>query len=195
MMNNNPLFWITIHHAMLLSAFVVLGRIFDQQSKHNLDALMSAVSKDLQAFSIIALEARKRSCGLTPQQATGYVVDAHVLTAADVRSLRKQVDRWRRVYKQVYRDVRDKVFAHNELSELADKNAVLARVNVEEMKDLFKFLGALYSTLWNTFHNGIAPDLRTYDAQFAPGEKVYREGKMALTAMSRASASLEGVGA
>jgi hypothetical protein len=36
MMNMNPLFWVTAHHAMLLSTFVALGRIFDLQSKHNI---------------------------------------------------------------------------------------------------------------------------------------------------------------
>jgi AbiU2 len=34
MMNINPLFWVTAHHAMLLSTFVALGRIFDLKSKH-----------------------------------------------------------------------------------------------------------------------------------------------------------------
>jgi len=35
MVNTTPLFWKTAHHAMILSAFVALGRIFDQKSKHN----------------------------------------------------------------------------------------------------------------------------------------------------------------
>ena len=43
-MNTTPLFWITTHHAMLLSAIVALGRIFDQRSKHNIDRLMSIAS-------------------------------------------------------------------------------------------------------------------------------------------------------
>ena len=56
MMNENSLFWITVHHAMLLSTFMALGRIFDQQSAHNVDALMSATSAALKAgaFSIVA---------------------------------------------------------------------------------------------------------------------------------------------
>jgi hypothetical protein len=46
MMNRNPLFWITAHHAMLLSTFVALGRMFDQtKSPYNIDRLMSAVSR------------------------------------------------------------------------------------------------------------------------------------------------------
>jgi hypothetical protein len=40
-MNTTPLFWLTTHHAMLVSAFIALGRIFDQNSAHNIDSLMA----------------------------------------------------------------------------------------------------------------------------------------------------------
>jgi len=84
--NTTPLFWITTHHAMLLSAIVALGRIFDQKSKHNIDRLMSIASEDLTVFSKAALAARKeKSPRLTKQQAVNYVADKHELTAQDVR--------------------------------------------------------------------------------------------------------------
>jgi hypothetical protein len=44
-MNTTPLFWLTTHHEMLLSAFIGLGRIFDQKSRHNIDHLM-VVARD-----------------------------------------------------------------------------------------------------------------------------------------------------
>jgi hypothetical protein len=34
-MDDTPLFWSTTHHAMLRSAFVALGRIFDQDKRSN----------------------------------------------------------------------------------------------------------------------------------------------------------------
>jgi AbiU2 len=37
-MNTAPLFWATIHHAMLLSAIVALGRIFDRNRQLSLAA-------------------------------------------------------------------------------------------------------------------------------------------------------------
>jgi hypothetical protein len=36
---------------VLLSAFVALGRIFDQDSKHNIDSLMVIASKEFAVFS------------------------------------------------------------------------------------------------------------------------------------------------
>src|SRR5258707_182993 len=73
--NATPLFWITTHHAMLLSAFVALGRIFDQDKKslHNIDKLIKAVSDDLQAFTRPALAARKLAAGISAEDAAAYV--------------------------------------------------------------------------------------------------------------------------
>jgi hypothetical protein len=130
MMNTNPLFWITAHHAMLLSTFVALGRIFDQDSKHNINTLMSAAYNDLTVFSMAALEARKKSSGLTQEEAAEYVIGKHELSAKDVRGLRKQIAGWRRIYEQRYRDVRHKVFAHKALSDLVEVNALLAKTSI-----------------------------------------------------------------
>jgi hypothetical protein len=44
-MNDTPLFWITAHHALLLGAFVALGRVFDQNSHHNVDRLLKVASE------------------------------------------------------------------------------------------------------------------------------------------------------
>jgi hypothetical protein len=48
-MNSTPLFWRTTHHAMLLAAFVTLGRIFDQDAKsdHNIDKLIRILGDNL----------------------------------------------------------------------------------------------------------------------------------------------------
>ena len=191
MMNTAPLFWITAHHAMLSSTFVALGRMFDKNSRHNIDRLISAASKNLGLFSKTALQARKQSDGLPQQQqAADYAADAHELIASDLRILRKEIARWRRVYEERYRDVRDKVFAHKALSDLTQVNELLAKTNIDEMKTLFAFMSALYSALWEQFHNGRRPLLHVIDfvlppdpiphREKLPGETVYREGHTAL---------------
>jgi hypothetical protein len=186
MMNKAPLFWVTAHHALLLSAFIALGRIFDQNSKHNLNTLMSAASKELSAFSRPALAARKQAAGLTPAEAAAYVKGKHELTDDDLRRIRKEITCWRRVYDDRYKDVRHKIFAHKALSDLTEANKLLARTKIDELKALFAFMSALYSDLWEAFHNGIQPSLnvrafvlpprpRVSGQQMLPGETVYRE--------------------
>jgi hypothetical protein len=193
-MNATPLFWITTHHAMLLSAIVALGRIFDQGSKHNVDRLMSIASGDLTVFSKAALAARKESMGLTKQQAANYVADKHELSAQDIRALRKEIAARRQIYEDRYRKVRHKIFAHKGVSNVQEANELLAKTSVDELKALFAFLSALYSALWELFHNGRKPSLNIRDfvlppdppvahQTMLPGEIVYREGNTALMSM------------
>ena len=76
---NTPLFWLTTYHAMLLAAFVGLGRVFDQQPGHNIDRLMVVNSKDLTVFSTSALAKRKQGAGLSIKEAGIYVTRASLL--------------------------------------------------------------------------------------------------------------------
>jgi hypothetical protein len=193
-MNEASLFWATTHHAMLLSAIVALGRIFDQSSRHNINTLMFTASRNLAEFSKPALAARKEGAGLTQQQAADYLVDKHELNADDIRELRRKIASWRRIYEERYRDVRHKIFAHKNASDIGETNELLAKTNVEELKALFAFLSALYVALWESFYNGREPllDIREFvlppDSvrtvrEMLPGERVYREGHAILMSM------------
>lgn len=189
-MNTTPLFWLTTHHAMLVSAFIALGRIFDQNSAHNIDSLMALASKDLSVFSKPALAKRKEKAGLTTDEAAAYVRDAFEPTASDFRALRREIKAQRVIYEARYRDIRDKVFAHNEIFDLAMANQLLANTRVDEMKALFGFLHALHEALWQLFQNGrklglnarafVLPPTSMAGAQMLPGEKVFREGQRVL---------------
>lgn len=182
--NNTPLFWRTTHHAMVLAAFVALGRIFDQDKKsdHNIDKLMRVTGESLSLFTKPALAARKVEAGLTQQEAVGYVANAHELTTADVRGLKKQVAHWRRIYEDRYRDVRHEVFAHKRNQRIVDK--LLAKTNIDEIKEMFGFLAGLYQALDQLFLNGREPVVRIRKfilppngmAAMSTGERVYAEG-------------------
>jgi AbiU2 len=189
-MNATPLFWLTTHHAMLLAAFVTLGRVFDQKSEHNLDRLMNVAASDLRIFSKAALQLRKEA-SMSKQEAAAYVQNAHALTSADIRCLKKQIAANRVVYEARYREIRNKVFAHNDVPDVAEVNKLFAKTNVNEMKSVFGFLHSLYGALDQLFLNGGKPDVRPYvfrlpphearPGRMAPGERVYREAQTALS--------------
>lgn len=190
-MNTTPLFWRTTHHAMLVAAFVALGRIFDQDPKsdHNIDKLMQATGQNLDLFSKSALVDRKIAAGLKPGEAARYVSDRYELTAADVRDMRKQVSAWRRVYDERYRDVRHMPFAHKRRD--ATVEAILAKTNIEEIKDLLGFLAGLHSALDQLYLNGQQPivhvrkfTLPPKTSSLSPGERVYAEGHEVLRMVS-----------
>jgi hypothetical protein len=183
--NEGPLFWRTTHHAMLLSAFITLGRTFDQDSHHNLDRLIDIFARDVPSFSRDALRQRKELV-ISAEEAARYVEGKHELTPDDVRLIKKQIAVRRSVYQERYRAVRDQ-FAHHGLPDLAQREELFAKTNIEEMKDLFGFLYALHDALWEAFQNGFAPAVKTYKfilppapvihgRRLAPGERVFHEG-------------------
>jgi hypothetical protein len=163
MMNTNPLFWVTVHYSMLVAAFVALGRIFDQDSKHNIDRVIGIAANDRSIFSLDALRARKEALDITAEEAAEYVVGKHALTSDDLKLLRKQIDVRRRIYEDRYRDIRHKVFAHKATADMTEINGMFAKANIEEMKALFGFLHALHEALWELFNNGRKPDLKPYE--------------------------------
>ncbi|SNT32880.1 hypothetical protein SAMN05216374_3210 [Tardiphaga sp. OK246] len=134
-MNDHPLFWITTRHALLLSAFVALWRIFDQdpRSIHHSDKLLRSVWHNIGEFTRAELAKRKITGGLDP--AAAYVVAKCDLTPKDVGAMRKEVAAWRKVYEARYREIRHGVFAHKGLIS-ADSNLLMAQTNIEEMKPM-----------------------------------------------------------
>jgi hypothetical protein len=199
LLNEAPLFWKTTRHALLLAAFVALGRLFDQNSRHNLDRLLTTASEDLTLFSRAGLAKRRQAEGMGAAEAATYVATAYEPTVADFRAFRRQVRGWRRTYEARYRDIRDKIFAHKELSDQTDTRPLFENTNIEEMKRLFAFLHALHTALWELLHNGRRPELREIE-QFdltpavsgrsdKPAEIVTEEAEAFFSALKRQPAS------
>jgi hypothetical protein len=189
--NRNAMFWLTTHRALFVSTFVGLGRIFDQDSAHNLDRLLSIVGRNIPELGRDALRQRKEQV-INAEQAAEYVKEKHETTAPDVRALRKEVDQWRKIYAPVYGEIRHHL-AHNK-GATEDLDALLARTDIEEMKRMFGFLHALYEGLRELHLNGrnplplpeivfvLPPDPKP-QRQYHPGEKAFREAQAGLLSM------------
>lgn len=59
--NQTPLFWNTVMEGLQTSYFITLGRIFDQNSAHNVDRLMNMAQKNIEIFSKSSLAERKKA--------------------------------------------------------------------------------------------------------------------------------------
>src|SRR5215204_6149346 len=83
-------------------------------------------------------------------------------------SLRAEVDQRRKVYVNIYRDVRDKIYAYKELSNRDAMNALLAKATIDDLKAIIAFLHALHNALWELLHNGRPPILHLPDFELPP---------------------------
>lgn len=96
-MNTTALFWRTTHHAMLVAAFLALGRIFDQDPKsdHNIDKLMRAASA-AQAqglFSKAALAQRKTGISSQRRRRNRLVAISAHIAGFRIHKARRQAQR------------------------------------------------------------------------------------------------------
>lgn len=161
LLNTAPLFWNTALGALQSATFVTLGRIFDQDTAHNLNRLLRIARDNPQIFSKAALGRRKQGASKTPPSwLNDYLRDAYVPKVGDFRRLRAHVRKHRKTYEDKYRDLRHKIFAHKGTSDPALIAALFAKTNIRELQRMLMFLGSFYETLWQLFVNGRKPSLR-----------------------------------
>lgn len=161
LLNASALFWNTILAGLQTSTFIVLGRILDQTSAHNVDRVLKIAQNHPDIFSKAALGKRKQgNLKAPPEWLPEYLEGAYMPRAADFRRLRAHVKKQRKIYDDKYRDLRRKVFAHKELTDPAAVSALFAKTNVRELQRLLVFFSRLYDALWQLFFNGRKPVLQ-----------------------------------
>jgi hypothetical protein len=161
LLNTAPLFWNTALGALQTGTFVVLGRIFDQTSAHNVGRVLHLAENNVSIFSKNALGRRKMASSSNAQSwLADYLKDAYVPKAADFRRLRGYVSKHRKTYLAKYGDLRHKVFAHKEITDATQVSALFAKTNIREMQRMMLFLHSLHGALSQLFVNGNKPVLR-----------------------------------
>lgn len=160
LLNTAPLFWNTALGALQTSTFIALGRVFDQQSKHNIDRLLKIAQSNMAIFSKEALAGRKRRGSANADEwIDEYLRDVYVPDADDFRRLRRHVAKKRRVYEDNYQALRHQFFAHKEISAKEDVQSLFGKTNIRELQQLLIFLRRLHEALWQLYHNGRKPTL------------------------------------
>lgn len=159
--NNTPLFWRTNIGALQTSSIIVLGRVFDQKSKHNIDRLLRIAQNNPEIFFKDSLAKRKRQASSNADQwLPKYLENVYEPTPEDFRRLRKHVKNYRRIYVEKYRDIRHKIYAHKELSDKADVQKLYKGTRIGELQRIFIFLNKLYIAFRELYLNGSKPILR-----------------------------------
>jgi len=161
LLNEAPLFWNTCLAGLQTASFMALGRIFDNDSNHNLGKLLRITENHPEIFSKAALGRRKQGDSPElPAWLPEYLRDSYEPTTRDFRRIRAHVRKRRKIYEDNYRDIRHKWFAHKVVSEQTEITALFSNANTRELQQLFAFLSWLYETFWELFFNGRKGALR-----------------------------------
>jgi hypothetical protein len=148
-LNIAPPFWNTVHFSLKKSAILALGRIFETNTAHNAASVMREAG-EIDIFTKDALRRRKHEQSANAAEwIEEFLARAYVPSHDDIRRLRKEVDKWRKIYDANYRPLRDKTFAHREVAQGTQELEVLIeRSQMAELKHMCLFLIALNDALW-----------------------------------------------
>jgi len=189
LLSQTPLFSNTILGALQTASLVAVGRVFDQDSAHNLDQLLRIAQDSPEIFSKAALGGRKISNrAQDPAWLEDSIRDAYEPTADDFKPIRAQVHQQRKTYELQYKQLRDKVYAHNAVLNRAQVDVLFANTDIMELHRMFKFFGSLHEALWQLFFNGQKPlVLESEVLRDTVQESISREAKRFLLAASGAT--------
>lgn len=158
--NETPLFWNTNISALQIAAFITLGRIFDKSSPHNIANLLGLAKNHKEIFSKQALAERKRQNSSNADEwLPEYLKKVHEPTKKDFKRLEKHIEKYRGIYDQNYRNIRNKIYAHKELTQKHQVEKLFERTKIRELEILFVFLNKLCVALWELLYNGKKPIL------------------------------------
>lgn len=160
-LNETPMFWLTTAAAFQTAAYISLGRVFDNNSRYNINQLLDSVESNTALFQRDALAERKREGrAADPPWLDDYLKKAYYPSAKDFALLRKKVDDCRALYEKVVKPARNKYIAHREKQEHSEVSALFGRGKTKDLWRLTTFLQQLHEVLWNLLHNGRKPCFR-----------------------------------
>src|SRR5438128_1334992 len=92
LLNRNAMFWNTAAAAMQTAAVIAIGRVFDQNSPHNIDTVLRLAQNSPSIFSRASLARRKQAgANEAPSWLESYLEAAHIPNQGDFRRLRSHV--------------------------------------------------------------------------------------------------------
>jgi len=159
-LNRNAEFWNTVDNSVQSNSLIVLGRIFDEDSRTNSVGRLLNFAKSCSAiFSKAAFRQRKEK----QNPNASHIVDDLMKrvkepTGADFKQLEEFVAARRRVYEKCYKQIRNQRYAHRQREVYL--SGVYALTNTTELSKLLTDLKKLHDELWDWYHNGIKPQMR-----------------------------------
>lgn len=162
-LNHTPTSWLIIRHSLQVTFLITLHRIFETGDDIvSADKLLVTCRDNIKIFSKKELEKRKCPKGIKAEWVDDYIANAFIPTVDDINRLRGELRKFRKIFNDIYRPIRNKVIAHNLISQLDKTNELFEKTNIDEIEDLITFLNALKEVLYELYENGKKPDLKKH---------------------------------
>jgi hypothetical protein len=156
-------FWKVHVYSLQTSLFIIVGRILDEASDaHSIHNLLNATLSHIDIFSKEALSARKVGNGLSQDLLDNFMGTAWFPNgAADLRHLKRELVPYANNFKQIYRPIRNSIFAHKIEIDEKQVSSLFAPTDREELGAILNFLFDLMHAIEDLYLNGRSPELGT----------------------------------
>lgn len=174
-LNRTPLSWQVIIHSLQCTFFISLGRIFDgDKNSFSIHNLLKECTGNIAEFSKEKLRARKCGGETEPEWLDDFMVETYEPGDVDFVCLDAEVEKWSGIFKNIYKPLRHKIFAHKDLKYLDDAHLLFSTTSICEIEEMLSFLHAIDRYVWELLHNGRKCDLNEFvqDAEEIVGQDV-----------------------
>ena len=159
-LNKNPTFWNINLYGLQCSFFITLGRIFDDGcDAYSIHRFINACLANPQFFSKEALAKRKQEHGEKPDWLDEYIDKACQPTIQDLRLLKTALSKHRKKFDEIYRDIRNYIFAHKVAKEAETVSQLFGKTKIDDRENMLYFLYDLLEVVCQLYHNGRAVGL------------------------------------
>ncbi len=159
-MGSAATFWNTALDALLTSAVVTLGRIFDPEGRnYSVNRLLKHCVDNIEIFELTAFTQRQMDrYGLQSREQAQQRIDlAFVPTYADFQQLKKSVEQRRKFYVADVKPFRHEIFAHRGVAQESEISNGSTSIDPEKLRECVLFLQALGQSLHQLYFDGVRP--------------------------------------
>jgi hypothetical protein len=172
LLNQNAAFWVLALGSVQANSLIALGRIFDKDNRtHNVSRLLRLAEENPAIFSKAVVRRRKtKDLANASHLVDDFMSNVKEPLALDFKRLRSFAGARCKVYERCYKQLRDKVYAHKERTNIS---GFVAKTNTLELGRLVSDLRILHGVLWHWLRNGRAP--RLSPLRHSAGKQITRD--------------------
>lgn len=160
-LNYSPTFWNTVLSSLQNSTFITLGRIFDNNGKNSINTLFRFCDKNKDIFTEQSFVCRWKKSSDRSQidhWLPEYLKTLYIPKDSDFKNLGKFIEKQKKLYKQIYRPIRDQ-FGHKIYNKNEEVKVLFDKVQIKELEKFCVTLYGIHQALWQLYHNGRGPFL------------------------------------
>ena len=161
--NENIYFWHSITYSLQSTYFICLGKVFDDSAViPSINSFLNSCTQNISIFSKQELWKRKLAHFDDQSELQEYVGRAYFPTTDDFKHVKSIVKTYKKEYDNNYKDIRNKVFGHSEITKKDELEAVFVNTSRVKLEEIFMFLKHLLVELFSLYNNGHKIELQSY---------------------------------